>query len=274
VTALLKHDPVSSSANGDALPVSNSLPLPVVESAAARVATQPIGTHSRTLNSASGGGGRDVHVSALTISYNRGQTSVTPVRDFTLYAPSGCITALVGRSGSGKTSILSCIAGMLRPESGVVWLGGIEVTQLKAKSLDDYRRNHVGVVHQAYNLIASLSARDNVAVPLTFAGIGRKRALEIATSQLQGLGLGEVLHNRPNQLSGGQQQRVAVARALSTGPSVVLADEPTAHLDGSSVNDVCSLLKMMAEQHRTVIVSTHDDRLLQVADQVVHLGGE
>lgn len=163
---------------------------------------------------------------------------------------------------------------MLRPESGKVWLGGIEVTRLVSKPLDDYRRNHVGVVHQAYNLIASLSARDNVAVPLAFAGVSRKRALEIATGQLQGLGLGDVLHSRPNQLSGGQQQRVAVARALSTSPSVVLADEPTAHLDGSSVNDVCALLKVMAEQHRTVIVSTHDDRLLRVADQIVHLGNE
>ncbi len=216
-------------------------------------------------------GGRDVHVTNLTITYKRGQRSVCPVKDFTLYAPSSRITALVGRSGSGKTSILSCIAGMLRPESGVVWLGGIEVTRLAAKSLDDYRRNHVGVVHQAYNLIASLSARDNVAVPLAFTGVSRKRALAIATEQLQGLGLGDVLHSRPNELSGGQQQRVAVARALSTGPSVVIADEPTAHLDGSSVNDVCALLTMMAEQHRTVIVSTHDDRLLRVADQIVHL---
>jgi putative ABC transport system ATP-binding protein len=219
-------------------------------------------------------GGRDVHVTNLTITYRRGQRQTTPVRDFTLYAPSSRITALVGRSGSGKTSILSCIAGMLRPESGMVWLGGIEVTRLVSKPLDDYRRNHVGVVHQAYNLIASLSARDNVAIPLGFAGVSRKRALEIATGQLQGLGLGEVLHCRPNELSGGQQQRVAVARALSTSPSVVLADEPTAHLDGSSVSDVCALLKMMAEQHRTVIVSTHDDRLLQVADQIVHLGEE
>jgi putative ABC transport system ATP-binding protein len=219
-------------------------------------------------------GGRDVHVTNLAITYKRGQRSVTPVRDFTLFAPASRITALVGRSGSGKTSILSCIAGMLRPESGTVWLGGIEVTRLASTALDDYRRKHVGVVHQAYNLIASLSARDNVAVPLAFAGVGRKRALEIATDHLQGLGLGDVLHCRPNELSGGQQQRVAVARALSTGPSVVLADEPTAHLDGSSVNDVCALLTMMAEQNRTVIVSTHDDRLLRVADQIVHLGNE
>lgn len=216
-------------------------------------------------------GGRDVHISSLTVSYVRGAHTVTPVREFSLYAPASRITALVGRSGSGKTSILSCVAGMLRPASGVIWLGGIEVTRLSGKSLDSYRRGSVGVVHQAYNLIASLSARDNVAVPLSLAGMPRKQALTAAVSQLQDLGLADHVHSRPAELSGGQQQRVAVARALSTNPSVVLADEPTAHLDGSSVDDVCSLLTAMAAQGRTVIVATHDDRLLRVADQIVHL---
>ena len=216
-------------------------------------------------------GGRDVHITGLTVSYYRANQTVTPVRDFSLYAPASRITALVGRSGSGKTSILSCVAGMLRPSSGSIWLGGIEVTKLSGKSLDAYRRGSVGVVHQAYNLIASLSARDNVAVPLTLAGVPRKEAIRTAVSQLEALGLSDHQHIRPGELSGGQQQRVAVARALSTNPSAVLADEPTAHLDGSSVDDVCALLKAMADQGRTVIVSTHDDRLLKSADQIVHL---
>jgi putative ABC transport system ATP-binding protein len=258
VNLLLSHDPLSPNSEEGATSSSRRVPP----------------SSNTADNALSFAGGRDVHATNLTITYKKGQRSVTPVKDFTLYAPSSRITALVGRSGSGKTSILSCLAGMLRPESGTVWLGGIEVTRLASKPLDEYRRNHVGVIHQAYNLIASLSARDNVAVPLAFAGVHRKRALEIATDQLLGLGLGDVLHCRPNELSGGQQQRVAVARALSTSPSVVLADEPTAHLDGSSVNDVCALLKMMAEQRRTVIVSTHDDRLLQVADQVIHLDSD
>ena len=178
---------------------------------------------------------------------------------------------LSGRSGSGKTSILSCVAGMLRPQSGAIWLGGTDVTKLTGKSLDAYRRGSVGVVHQAYNLIASLSARDNVAVPLALAGVPRKQALAAAERQLRDLGLADHVHSRPGMLSGGQQQRVAVARALSTNPSAVLADEPTAHLDGSSVDDVCTLLKNMADQGRTVIVSTHDDRLLKVANQIVHM---
>jgi putative ABC transport system ATP-binding protein len=216
-------------------------------------------------------GGRDVNICGLTISYQRNNHTVTPVRDFSLYASASRITALVGRSGSGKTSILSCVAGMLRPESGAIWLGGTDVTKLTGKSLDAYRRGSIGVVHQAYNLIASLSARDNVAVPLALAGVTRKQALATAEQQLCALGLADHLHSRPGMLSGGQQQRVAVARALSTNPSAVIADEPTAHLDGSSVDDVCALLKNMATQGRTVIVSTHDDRLLKVADQIVYL---
>lgn len=216
-------------------------------------------------------GGRDVYVSDLTITYERNNHRVTPVKNFSLYAPATRITALVGRSGSGKTSILSCIAGMLRPQTGAVWLGDTDVSKLSGKSLDAFRRGSVGVVHQAYNLIASLSARDNVAVPLALAGIPRKVALEIAENQLHDLGLSDHLHSRPGELSGGQQQRVAIARALSTNPSAILADEPTAHLDGASVEDVCTLLKTMADQGRTVIVSTHDERLLGVANQVVHL---
>lgn len=215
--------------------------------------------------------GRDVHIVDLTIAYEQsGRTSV-PVKNFDLYAPAGRVTALVGRSGSGKTSILSSVAGMLRPHSGAVWLGGIEVSALQGKSLDNYRRHHVGVVHQAYNLIASLSVLENVTVPLGLIGVNRDVANERAKRLLAELGISELARKHPHELSGGQQQRVAVARALATEPSVVLADEPTAHLDGSSVHDVSSLLSSMAKAGRTVIVSTHDDRLLPAADQIVYL---
>jgi putative ABC transport system ATP-binding protein len=217
------------------------------------------------------GGGRDIHVNDLTISYQRGSQTVSPVRDMQLYAGSSQVTALVGRSGSGKTSILSCIAGMLQPAAGTIWLGGIEVTKLHGKSLDNYRRGNVGVVHQAYNLIASLSARDNVAVPLMLAGVDRRSALNTATTLLDRLGIANLANTRPGEMSGGQQQRVAVARALSTNPSVVIADEPTAHLDGSSVADVRNLLRSIADEGRTVVLSTHDDRLLEAVDQTIHL---
>ncbi len=218
-------------------------------------------------------GGRDVHIVDLTISYHRAGLSVTPISGLDLYAPASRVTALVGRSGSGKTSVLSCVAGMLRPQSGAIWLGGIEVNTLKGKALDEYRRHHVGVVHQAYNLIPSLSAIENVTVPLSLIGVPRFEATARANDLLEELEMTPFARRKPHELSGGQQQRIAVARALATNPSVVLADEPTAHLDGSSVSDVTELLRSIARSGRTVIVSTHDDRLLQAADQTVHLAG-
>jgi putative ABC transport system ATP-binding protein len=241
--------------------VTTSTPKPSSSSSE----TFPTARHTRADDQAK----RDVHLTALTIGYQRSGQEVIPVQDFDLFAPAGQVTALVGRSGSGKTSVLSCVAGMLRPKSGAVWVGGIEVTGLTGKTLDTYRRNHVGVVHQAYNLIGSLTVEENVSVPLSLIGVRRREAKAKAIELLNELGISSLANRRPNQLSGGQQQRVAVARALATNPSVVVADEPTAHLDGSSVSDVCAVLRAMANAGRTVIVSTHDDRLLAAVDHTV-----
>ncbi len=220
-----------------------------------------------------GSSSRDLHLVGVTISYQGSdRVPVTPVSDLSFYAPSGRITALVGRSGSGKTSILSCIAATLRPTTGQIWLGGTNVALLDGAALDAYRRRGVGVVHQAYNLIPSLSALENVMVPMGLVGTHRRVAALRAKSLLAELGLADVAHRRPSQLSGGQQQRVAVARALANDPALVIADEPTAHLDGGSVDDVRALLRSIAADGRTVVMSTHDDRLLDAADQVLTLG--
>ncbi len=215
--------------------------------------------------------GRDLQIINLTITYNRGDLAVSPIKDFSLHASANKVTALVGRSGSGKTSVLSCIAATLRPAAGQVWLGGIEVSALTGSQLDAYRRNRVGVVHQAYNLIPSLTALENVAVPMTLVGVKRREANERAAALLNQFDIGAYGRHRPSQLSGGQQQRVAVARALANDPAIIVADEPTAHLDGSSVSDVCDILRSVAESGRTVILSTHDDRLLQSCDQTLVL---
>jgi putative ABC transport system ATP-binding protein len=218
------------------------------------------------------GGGRDLHLVDLTVSYSMGGSMVTPIAGFSLFAPCGEVTALVGRSGTGKTSLLSCAAATLRPSLGKVWLGGAEVSALEGAALDRYRRRSVGVVHQQYNLIPSLSAVENVAVPLTLVGIKRKEATERADELLKRFDMGAYRSHKPGQLSGGQQQRVAVARALANDPALIVADEPTAHLDGASVQDVRDLLRHIAAEGRTVLLSTHDDRLLEAADQVITLG--
>jgi putative ABC transport system ATP-binding protein len=215
--------------------------------------------------------GRDLHVIDLTVSYGDGDRSVKPVDGFTMFAPSGRVTALVGRSGTGKTTILSCVAATLRAASGQVWLGGIDVGSLTGDALSKYRRDRVGVVHQQYNLIPSLTVRENVMLPMTLAGRSRREAQSRADELLSDLQVGSVARRKPRELSGGQQQRVAVARALANDPSLVVADEPTAHLDGCSVDDVAYLLRSVAEQGRTVILSTHDDRLLGAVDQVIAL---
>jgi putative ABC transport system ATP-binding protein len=216
-------------------------------------------------------GRRDLQIVDLTVTYQRGHTPVTPIRNFSLYAYANRVTALVGRSGSGKTSVLSCIAATMKPASGKVWLGGIEVSALCGSHLDRYRRSQVGVVHQAYNLIPSLSALENVAVPMTLTGVKRGEANKRAAALLDQLDMGEYARHRPGQLSGGQQQRVAVARALANDPAIIVADEPTAHLDGSSVSEVRDIFRAVAESGRTVVLSTHDDRLLKGCDQVLAL---
>lgn len=243
-------------------------PSPVFEPSSTAQFTAPSVSLTAVTNVA---GGRDVHLRDVTITYVRAGLSIVPVSGLDLYAPSSRVTALVGRSGSGKTSVLSCIAAMLRPSAGTIWLGGIEVTSLRGKGLDAYRRHHVGVVHQTYNLIPSLNALENVTVPLALLGVGRAEARERALGLLSDVGMTGTLQHRPHEMSGGQQQRVAVARALATNPSVVVADEPTAHLDGSSVAEVRGLLRVIADSGRTVIVSTHDDRLLSSVDQTIHL---
>jgi putative ABC transport system ATP-binding protein len=178
---------------------------------------------------------------------------------------------LLGPSGCGKTTLLSCIAGLLTPTSGQISFGPIVVNELKGPAVSEYRRQTVGVVFQAFNLIPSLSARGNVVVPMRLSGVPRTQAKARADELLERVGLGERTHHRPAQLSGGQQQRVAIARALVHDPPLVVADEPTAHLDHIQVEGILRLLRDLAAPGRIVVVSTHDDRVTQLADRVVEM---
>ena len=178
---------------------------------------------------------------------------------------------LLGPSGCGKTTLLSCLAGLLKPTSGSIRHGDIEVEKLHGNELATYRQHQVGVVFQAFNLIPSLSARENVVVPMSLAGVGRRVAVPRALELLDQVGLAERAQHRPGALSGGQQQRVAIARALAHDPPLVLADEPTAHLDHVQVEGVLQLIRRLASPGRMVVVATHDDRITHLADHVVDL---
>jgi putative ABC transport system ATP-binding protein len=213
----------------------------------------------------------EIHVRELTVEFPSGGYLLRPLDRFSMDAQSGQLVALLGPSGSGKTTLLSCLAGILRPTGGHVEVDGVEVASLEGKDLDEYRRRKVGVVFQAFNLIAGLNARDNVAVPLRLAGYKQRSARARAEALLDEVGLSDRLGHLPRQLSGGQQQRVAIARALALEPGVLLADEPTAHLDHVQVEGVLRLLRTIASPGRVVVIATHDDRMTPLADRCVSM---
>ena len=206
----------------------------------------------------------------LAVAY-RGTTTVRPIDGLDMTVADGELVMLHGPSGSGKTTLLSAIAGLLTPERGSIRLGDTDVTEMGRKAQLEYRRRCVGVVFQGFNLLPSLTALGNVITPMSIAGMDRESSVRRATTLLTELGLAERLHHRPGQLSGGQQQRVAIAAALANDPPLLLADEPTAHLDVDQVDVVRATLRSLARPGRTVIVSTHDPRLESVADRVISL---
>jgi putative ABC transport system ATP-binding protein len=210
-------------------------------------------------------------VKNLTVEFNSGGYKIRPLNDFSCDTEDGQLVVLLGPSGCGKTTLLSCLAGLLKPASGSIYLKDQEITGLHGRDLAAYRRETVGVVFQAFNLIPSLSARANVMVPLRLARVPRKQARERADALLELVGLAERSHHKPAQLSGGQQQRVAIARALVQDPPLVIADEPTAHLDYIQVEGILRLLRSLAAPGRTVVVATHDERITQLADKVIEL---
>lgn len=215
-----------------------------------------------------------MQIKELTIQYVQGGYAVRPVDGMSAEASDGELVLLLGPSGSGKTTLLSCLAGLLTPTSGSIAVDGTEVTALSGHALSEYRRHGVGVIFQAFNLIPSLTAHENVAAPMRLAGTRRREASARAAMLLARVGLEERTGHRPGELSGGEQQRVAIARALVHDAPLILADEPTAHLDYVQVESVLELIRELAASGRLVIVATHDERLTPLADRVIDLTPE
>ena len=212
-----------------------------------------------------------LEVRDLTVEYSSGGYKVRPLSGFHLQMESRELGVLLGASGCGKSTLLSAIAGLLRPHSGSIRVDGTEVVGLGNRELTRYRQTSVGVVFQAFNLIPSLSARENVELICRTAGQSRTTARQRAEHLLELVDLADRMGHRPGAMSGGQQQRVAIARALALDPPVILADEPTAHLDYIQVEGVLKTLRELADAERTVLIATHDERLLPLADRVVEL---
>ena len=213
----------------------------------------------------------DLRIKDLVVEYSSDRYAVRPIDGLDLEVTAGSLVILLGPSGCGKTTLLSCLGGILSPTAGRIEFGGVEVTTLDRRALAAYRRDTVGIVFQAFNLVASLSAVENVMVPLWAAGRSRRAAHERAEELLTRVGLQDRMRHRPGDLSGGQQQRVAVARAIALDPPLILADEPTAHLDFIQVEEVLRLIRELATGERVVVVATHDTRILPLADRVVEM---
>jgi putative ABC transport system ATP-binding protein len=214
----------------------------------------------------------DLRVEGLTVEYTLGAHRSRVLDELTFSAADGQVVLALGPSGCGKTTLLSVLAGLLRPARGRATFAGTDIVRLRGRDLVRYRRRSVGVVFQAFNLVPSLSAVENVMAPLVLTGVRTAAARELALSWLDELGLAAHARKRPGQLSGGQQQRVAFARALVHDPRLLLADEPTAHLDPEQVDGVLALVTRLRRPGRLVVVATHDTRFLDLADATVTMG--
>ncbi len=212
-----------------------------------------------------------LEVSDLTVEYSSGGYKVRPLDGFNLTASKGQLGVLLGASGCGKSTLLSALAGLLSPRSGSIRVNGTEVVGMGSKELTRYRQMSVGVVFQAFNLVPSLTARENIELVCRTAGQSKATARARAEHLLEMVDLEDRSHHRPGSMSGGQQQRVAIARALALDPPLILADEPTAHLDYFQVEGVLTILRQLADDDRTVLIATHDERLLPLADRIVEL---
>ena len=206
----------------------------------------------------------------LTKRYGSGDAAVDALRGISIDLSRGRFTAIMGPSGSGKSTLMHVMAGLDDPTSGAVWIDGIQITELKERQLTQLRRDKIGFIFQTFNLLPTLTARENLVLPLTIAG--RKLDDGWLDTLVNEVDLGDRLDHRPSELSGGQQQRVAIARALITRPVVIFADEPTGNLDSKTGDEVLGLLRRSADEFgQTIVMVTHDARAATVADRIVFL---
>lgn len=213
-----------------------------------------------------------VDVQNLRKIYKRDSQEIVVLDGMHLQVPDGEFVALMGPSGSGKTTLLNMIAGIDRPTSGTVTVGGTDVTQLSEGALAKWRSRHVGFIFQFYNLIPVLTAVENVELPLLLTSLSKKQRRDRALTALKVVGLADRAKHYPRQLSGGQEQRVAIARAIVTDPGVLVADEPTGDLDSKSAEDILNLMETLnREFKKTIVMVTHDPRAAARAHVERHL---
>ncbi len=213
-----------------------------------------------------------IEIRDLKKIYKMGTEKVVALGGINLDIYEGEILCLLGTSGSGKSTLLNMVAGLDKPTSGSITIGGVHIEKLNENQVTKFRRLNVGFIFQSYNLIKNLSAMDNVSLGLIFKGVPKKKRDELAKDILEKVGLGDRLHHKPNEMSGGQQQRVSIARAFVDAPRIIFADEPTGNLDTNTSFEVMNLMCEMARKNnQTLIIVTHDVETSIYADRIVDM---
>lgn len=229
----------------------------------------PVGS---TSNAGKTGRGPIIEVKNLRKEYPVLDETVVALERVNLAIPQGQICCIYGESGSGKSTLLNQLAGMEKPTKGGVRITGVSISRLDERQLAEFRQKHLGFVFQSYNLLPNLNAIENVAMPLMFRGVPKRKRETIARAMLKRVGLGKRMNHYPTQMSGGQQQRVGIARAFVTRPQVVFADEPTGNLDSKTKTEVMDMICSFASDfNQTIVLVTHDDNMAQYADRIVTL---
>ena len=229
----------------------------------------PVGS---TSNAGKTGRGPIIEVKNLRKEYPVLDETVVALERVNLAIPQGQICCIYGESGSGKSTLLNQLAGMEKPTKGGVRITGVSISRLDERQLAEFRQKHLGFVFQSYNLLPNLNAIENVAMPLMFRGVSKRKRETIARAMLKRVGLGKRMNHYPTQMSGGQQQRVGIARAFVTRPQVVFADEPTGNLDSKTKTEVMDMICSFARDfNQTIVLVTHDDNMAQYADRIVTL---
>ena len=213
-----------------------------------------------------------IRVRDLYKVYRMGDTKVYALNGVDLDIRRGEFCAITGPSGSGKSTLLNMLAGLEHPSKGEIVIAGKHIEKLNEKQLVTFRRERVGFIFQSYNLIATMDAVENVALPLSFRGMGKARRAKRAKEYLKLVGLERFMTHMPNQMAGGQQQRVGIARALAVDPQIIFADEPTGNLDSKTTMEVLKLMQtIVRERNQTLVMVTHDNNLATYADRIIKI---
>ena len=213
-----------------------------------------------------------IRLENLVKIYDTGAVRVLGLKKISLSIQQGEFVAIMGHSGSGKSTLLNMLAGLEKPSRGEIIINGKHIEKLNENQLVRFRRDHIGFIFQSYNLLQTMNAVENVAMPLMFRGVAKAKRTEIAKEYLRLVGLEKYMYHKGNAMSGGQQQRVGIARALAMQPYIIFADEPTGNLDTKTTAEVLELMqKIVEEKHQTLIMVTHDPEIAGFADRQIRI---